>query len=76
MFGFENVGKFLILVGVFLVLFGVFFAFWHKIPFLGRLPGDIVFQKDGFFFFFPLVTSLVISLILTILINFVFRLFR
>ncbi len=74
--GFENAGKFLVFIGVFLVLFGVFFIFWHKIPLSGRLPGDIIFQKDGFFSFFPPATSVVISLILTIVFNRVFRLLR
>ncbi len=69
-------GKVLIAVGVFFVLFGVLFVLWQKIPFLGRLPGDIVFQKGSTSFFFPIVTCLIVSLVLTILFNIVFRLFR
>jgi hypothetical protein len=76
MSGWESAGKIFILLGLFLILFGVFFLFWQKIPFLGKLPGDIIWHKDGFFFFFPLVTSLVISLILTVILNLIFRLFR
>jgi len=76
MFQFEGPGKFLILIGVFLILFGLLFTFWDKVPLLGKLPGDIIIQKGDFRFFFPLATSVVISLILTILLNFVFRLFR
>ena len=76
MFQFEGLGKFLILIGVFLILFGLLFTFWDKVPLLGKLPGDIIIQRGDFWFFFPLATSVVISLILTILLNFVFRLFR
>lgn len=72
----EGIGKIFILAGIFLVLFGVFFLFWGKIPFLGKLPGDILVQKGGITFFFPLVTSILLSLILTILLNLIFRLFR
>ncbi len=73
--GFEGIGKILIGVGVFLVLFGLIFVFWPRIPILGKLPGDILVQKDGWTFFFPLVTSLLLSLILTIILNLVLRLF-
>jgi len=76
LFDAESMGKLLILIGVFLVLFGVLFTFGQRLPFLGRLPGDIFIQKDGFSFFFPLATSLVISLILTILVNLIFRLLK
>jgi hypothetical protein len=75
MTGFEQPGKTLILIGVFVVILGLFLAFWSKIPLLGRLPGDIFLQKGNFRFFFPVVTCLIISAVLTIIINFVIRLF-
>ena len=68
---FHGIGKFLILAGIFLILFGVLFVFWQRIPFLSKLPGNIVIQKKDFGFFFPLTTCIIISLVLTILINFV-----
>jgi hypothetical protein len=68
-------GKLLILAGLFLVLLGVVVVFWGKIPLLGRLPGDIFLQKGNFQFFFPLVTCLVLSAVLTLIINLVIRLF-
>ena len=55
--------------GVLLVLLG-------QIPFFGRLPGDIAIQRERFSFFFPLATMLIVSLVLTILINLALRLFR
>jgi len=76
MSGFGGMGKLLIFAGSFLILLGLFFTFWQRLPFLGRLPGDIIVRKGSFQLFFPLLTCLVISLVLTILVNMVFRLFR
>jgi len=76
MFAFSGVGKFLILAGVFLILFGLLFIFWERIPFLGKLPGDFMIQRGSFRLFIPVVTCIIISLVLTILINIVLRLFR
>jgi hypothetical protein len=73
MSNFENLGKFLILAGAFIVVSGLLVMFWSKIPFLGRLPGDIFWQKGNFRLFFPLVTCLAISAILTIIINLIIR---
>ncbi len=75
MIGFEGTGKILIGVGIFLVVVGLVFVFWPKIPVLGKLPGDISFSKGGITFFFPIVTSIIISLVLTIILNLVVRLF-
>jgi len=71
-----SVGKFLILGGVFLAFLGLLLVFWQRIPFLGKLPGDIFLQKGSFQFFFPIVTCIIISIVLTIILNLVFRLFR
>ena len=75
MAGFESIGRILLLVGVFLTLSGVLFIFWHKIPFIGKLPGDIFLQRGDIQFFFPLVTCLVLSAILTIIVNLIIGLF-
>lgn len=61
----------LITIGVVLVLAGLLWPVLHKTG-LGRLPGDIVVERENFRFYFPLTTSIIISLILTIL----FWLFR
>jgi len=61
-------GKLLLGVGLLLVVLGLLLSFGNKLPFrLGRLPGDIVIKRDGFTFYFPLATSIVLSLILTFL---------
>lgn len=72
MFGFGPLGKMLILLGVFIILVGLFLLLGEKIPWVGRLPGDIIIRKKNFTFYFPIVTSILISIILTLL----FALFR
>ena len=62
----------LILLGVFIILIGLLLLVGEKIPWVGRLPGDIIIRKKNFTFYFPIVTSIIISIILTLL----FTLFR
>ena len=63
-------GKLLLLLGLLLVVLGLLLSFGNKLPFrLGRLPGDIVIKRDGFTFYFPLATSIILSLILTFLLS-------
>lgn len=64
---FDSLGKLLILFGVVLVLLGGLLVLSGKIPFLGRLPGDIVIRREHWSFYFPLTTSIVISILLTLL---------
>ncbi|MBW1971494.1 MAG: DUF2905 domain-containing protein [Deltaproteobacteria bacterium] len=70
---FGSMGKVLILMGIFLVIVGIFFIFGSKIPFIGKLPGDIVYKKGNFTFYFPIVTSIVVSILLTLILNLIFR---
>jgi hypothetical protein len=60
-------GKILIVIGIILVIAGLAFLFADKIPFLGRLPGDIYIKKERFTFYFPLTTGMIISIIVTII---------
>jgi hypothetical protein len=64
-----GIGKYLILFGIVVVIVGLLLLVSPKIPWLGRLPGDILIRKRNFTFYFPLVTSIIISIILTVLIN-------
>lgn len=64
---FGPLGKLLILLGVFIIMVGLFFLLGEKIPWIGRLPGDIIIRKKNFTFYFPIVTSIIISIILTLL---------
>jgi len=59
-------GKTLILFGMLLIGVGLFLTFFEKIPFLGKLPGDIYIQKKNFTFYFPFATSILISVILSL----------
>ena len=67
------VGRSLIFIGLSLVIIGLLITVLPKIPGLGRLPGDIVIQREKFTFSFPLTTCLIISLLLTLLANLFFR---
>jgi hypothetical protein len=67
MFGLGALGKLLILLGVFIILVGFLLLIGEKIPWIGRLPGDIIIRKKNFTFYFPIVTSILISIILTLL---------
>ena len=69
------IGKILIITGAALILFGLAFLLFDKIGLLGKMPGDIVIRKKNFSFYFPLATSIILSLILTG-IFFIINLFR
>jgi len=60
-----EIGRALLVLGGVLFVIGLLFTLGARIPGLGRLPGDIVFRKGNFTFYFPLVTSLLLSLLLT-----------
>lgn len=65
-----SIAKYLIFFGVTLVLLGTIFYFSGKLGVgLGKLPGDIIIQKENFTFYFPLATSIIVSIVLTILIS-------
>jgi hypothetical protein len=60
-------GKLLILAGILLIGVGLFWLLGGKLPFSWHLPGDIEFKKEGFSFYFPLGTCLLLSLIISLL---------
>lgn len=66
-----GLGKILLIFGGVIIVIGLLLVFSQHIPFLGKLPGDIFIKKDNFSFYFPIVTFLLISIILTIIINLV-----
>jgi hypothetical protein len=67
--GLEGVGRLLLLGGIVLGVLGVILMFAPNLPFIGRLPGDIRIDTDNVRIYLPLGTMLVISLILTIVLN-------
>jgi len=66
-----ELGKFLVITGIVIAGIGtVLLLFKDGIPFLGKLPGDIVIEKKNFTFYFPLATSILLSIILSIIFYF------
>lgn len=63
-------GKSLIILGLIIAAVGVLFTLAGKIPWIGRLPGDIYVKKENFTFYFPLATSIIISLVLSLILWF------
>ena len=61
-----QVGKLLIIAGVMLVVLGLLLMAGAKLSFLGRLPGDIAYKGRNVTFYFPVVTCLVLSVVLTL----------
>ena len=70
---FDTFGKTIMFVGGILLLVGALIHFGGKFISLGRLPGDLQFQKENFTFYFPIATSILLSIILTIVLNVFFR---
>jgi Protein of unknown function (DUF2905) len=71
----SQLGRVLIAFGAVLLVIGMLFVVGGRIPFLGRLPGDLVFEREGLTIFVPFATMLLLSVILTIVLNVVVRLF-
>lgn len=63
----SGLGKLLVVAGIVLVALGVVVQLAGRIPWLGRLPGDIVVQRPNFTFYFPLTTCILISVVLSVL---------
>jgi hypothetical protein len=68
-----ELGRVLIVFGIALVFMGALFLLEPRIPFLGRLPGDLLIRRDHATIYFPLATCLVLSLVLSIVLNFLWR---
>jgi predicted membrane protein len=72
-----DIGKSLIFIGVVIIIIGTILLFSDKLPFnLGRLPGDISYKKENFSFYFPITTSILISIVLSILFYIFSKFFR
>jgi len=63
----QYIGKFLIFLGVIVAGIGGLLLLSGRIPWIGRLPGDIMIQRKNFTFYFPLATSILLSVILTLI---------
>jgi hypothetical protein len=72
MLGFSDLGKVLIVLGAVIAGIGVLLMVGDKIPWIGKLPGDIIIRKEKFTVYFPIVTCIILSILLTM----IFSLFR
>lgn len=61
----NDIGKILMVIGGFILLIGVILYFFGRIPWLFNLPGDIVIRRKNFSFYFPLMTSIILSILLS-----------
>jgi len=68
-----GLGKLFILLGVVFLALGAVFLLGGKMGWLGRLPGDIRIERENFSLYFPLATCLILSIVLTLILNFFFR---
>lgn len=70
----EMMAKLLIFFGIILVIMGLVFLLLSKllIKDIGKLPGDILIKRDNFLFYFPITTAIVLSLVLTVILNLIF----
>ncbi len=73
----SEIGKSLIFLGVMIIIVGIVLLFSDKLPFnLGKLPGDISIKKENFSIYFPITTSILISIVLSLLFYLFNRFFR
>ncbi len=66
----QEIGRMLFMLGIVLVVIGAWLSLTGKIPFFGKLPGDILIKRDNFTFYAPVATSIILSIILTLIIAF------
>lgn len=69
----EGLGRILIYIGIILVMLGGFLLLLSRLPWFGKLPGDISINKEGLTIYIPITTMILVSIVLTIIMNIVFR---
>jgi ribose/xylose/arabinose/galactoside ABC-type transport system permease subunit len=67
MFDFSNLGKILVTIGILIITIGILLVLIGKIPWIGKLPGDFCWRGKNVSFYFPVTTSILISLLLTVI---------
>jgi hypothetical protein len=71
--GFEPIGRALVIVGVFLTVLGAIMLLTPRVPWLGRLPGDIVIHRDDLTIYIPITTMLIVSVVLSVVLSVISR---
>lgn len=69
----QGLGKILIIAGIVAILAGLILIWMPRIPFLGKLPGDMLVKRENFTFYFPLATSIVLSVLLSVILYLIRR---
>lgn len=69
----SGLGKMIFIAGIIIAVVGLIIMFFNKIPFIGKMPGDIIIKKENFTFYFPIVTSILLSIILSLIFYFLRR---
>jgi membrane protein implicated in regulation of membrane protease activity len=69
----QELGRLLVVLGLLVALVGAILLLGGRIPWLGRLPGDILVRRGPVTFYFPLVTSLIVSIVLSLLLALFWR---
>ncbi|MCW3105496.1 MAG: hypothetical protein JWQ09_2 [Segetibacter sp.] len=71
----SQAGKYIIFIGIAIIFIGIIIYFFHdKLHWIGRLPGDIRIEKENFKLYFPIMTMVLLSLLLTLIMNILKRL--
>ncbi|MEO6220588.1 MAG: DUF2905 domain-containing protein [Ginsengibacter sp.] len=72
----QDTGKFIIIGGIIIFIIGVLIYFFHdQFKWFGNLPGDLKYKSENFRFYFPVVTMIIVSIVLTIIIKIIRRIF-
>jgi hypothetical protein len=72
----SDFGKYVIIAGIMIILLGVIIYFFHdRLNWIGRLPGDIRVEKENFKFYFPITTMILFSLVLTVIVQIIRKIF-
>jgi len=66
----HSYGKSIIILGIILVVIGLIFVYIKDIPFIGKLPVDVYIKKKNFTFYFPITTSIIVSILITLILYF------
>lgn len=69
----QIIGKYLVIFGILMVILGGVFLLAGKLPWIGKLPGDILIKRGNFTFYFPLATCIIASVVLSLLFYVFFR---
>ncbi|MDQ3534416.1 MAG: DUF2905 domain-containing protein [Bacteroidota bacterium] len=68
-----GIGRLIIIAGFLLIIIGLIIYFSDKLPFIGKMPGDILVKKKNFTFYFPIVTSIILSIVISLILYLINR---